>query len=182
MNDFDAPGRYDRIVSIEMFEHMRNYETLLARVAGWLRPEGELFVHVFCHRRRAYAFETEGAGNWMGRHFFTGGIMPSADLLDRFDRHLAVAERWWWDGTHYQRTAEAWLANLDAHRAEALEVLAATYGRADARRWLHRWRVFFLACAELFGFAGGREWGVGHYRLEPAEKTAPAPRDTVSCG
>jgi len=173
MNDFapTAAGafadRFDRVVSIEMFEHMRNYEQLLARIASWLRPEGELFVHIFCHRGLTYPFDAAGSDNWMGRYFFTGGIMPSADLLHKFDRDLQVCDEWSWAGEHYQRTADAWLANLDARRAQSLEILRATYGRANAVRWLNRWRVFFLAVSELFGYADGREWYVSHYRLRP---------------
>jgi cyclopropane-fatty-acyl-phospholipid synthase len=170
MNRFAAEGLFDRVVSVEMFEHMRNWEELLRRVAGWLRPDGRLFLHVFAHRRFAYAFETQGAANWMGRHFFTGGIMPSLPLVDRFAGHMQVEERWVLDGTHYARTAEEWLDNLDARRKEVRPVLIATYGAGEARRWLSRWRIFFLACAELFGYGGGREWCVGHYRLKPTER------------
>lgn len=160
-------GRFDRVVSIEMFEHMRNYELLLRRIASWLRPGGKLFVHFFCHRTQVYPFETEGAENWMGRHFFSGGIMPSAELLRSFSRDMSVAQHWTWDGTHYQRTAEAWLANLDARREDALPVLRSVYGDRDAVRWFHRWRMFLMAVSELFGFAGGREWFVAHSLLEP---------------
>jgi cyclopropane-fatty-acyl-phospholipid synthase len=151
-----------------MFEHMRNYELLLERITGWLAPEGRLFVHIFCHRDYAYEFQPDGAANWMGRHFFTGGIMPSCNVFSRFEENLAVAEQWTWDGTHYQRTAEAWLANMDRQRREILAIFADVYGKNEARRWFHRWRVFFMACAELFGYDDGREWLVGHYLLAPA--------------
>jgi cyclopropane-fatty-acyl-phospholipid synthase len=154
-----------------MFEHMRNYDILLQRIASWLRPEGKLFVHLFCHRSLSYAFETVGAANWMGRHFFTGGIMPSVDLLTQFNRCLTVSKQYAWSGRHYQRTAEAWLANLDSRRADLLPILAAVYGTNAARRWLNRWRIFLLAVAELFGFAGGDEWFVAHYVLEHVAPT-----------
>ena len=165
MNDFAPEGRFDRIVSVEMFEHMRNYEALLSRVAKWLEPQGRLFVHVFCNRAVPYAFSTDGASNWMGRHFFTGGMMPSDDLLLRCASPLRPLRQWRWPGTHYQKTAEAWLANLDAQRAKVHEVMTRTYGDTDARRWQQRWRMFFMACAELFGFDAGRQWWVSHYLL-----------------
>ncbi|GDY10609.1 cyclopropane-fatty-acyl-phospholipid synthase [Planctomycetia bacterium] len=160
------PHRFDRVVSVEMFEHMRNYERLLERIASWLRPDGKLFVHHFCHRQFAYPFETDGDTNWMGRCFFTGGLMPSENMLSHFNRHMTVIEQWRWDGTHYQRTSEAWLANLDAHRLEVLPILEATYGPEAAQRWFHRWRLFFLAVAELFGYANGTEWFVSHSLLQ----------------
>ena len=170
MNDFDPTHasrvRYDRVVSVEMFEHMRNYAKLLERIAGWLRPDGKLFIHIFCHRRFAYPFETDGDANWMGRYFFTGGIMPSEHLLRRFDQHLMVTQQWRWNGQHYQRTSEAWLKNLDERRREVMPILESCYGRAEARRWFHRWRMFFLAVAELFGYANGEEWFVTHALLE----------------
>jgi cyclopropane-fatty-acyl-phospholipid synthase len=165
MNDFSTEERFDRVVSVEMFEHMRNWGELLSRIARWLAPGGLLFVHIFCHRERAYRFEAEGAADWMGRHFFTGGIMPARDLIDEFAEDLEARERWWWSGTHYRRTAEAWLENLDRRRAEILPVFEKTYGRGEARKWLRRWRVFFMSCAELFGYGGGEEWGVAHYLL-----------------
>jgi len=168
MNGFDPGRRFDRIVSVEMFEHMRDWPTLLGRVADWLDDDGRLFIHVFCHAREAYPFEAEGDDNWMGRHFFSGGIMPSFDLLPRVATGpLALEGQWWTDGTHYRRTAAAWRGNLEARRAEALSVLRAHYG-PSAGTWYQRWRIFFLACEELFGYAAGSEWGVGHYRLAKA--------------
>ena len=167
MNDVvPGPRLFDRVVSVEMFEHMRNYRSLLERIASWLAPAGKLFVHIFCHRSLAYPFETEGSANWMGRYFFAGGCMPAANLLTKFNRDLRVVRQDLWNGRHYQRTAEAWLANLDARRCDVLDVLAAVYGAREARRWLNRWRVFFLAVAELFGFSRGEEWFVSHYLME----------------
>jgi cyclopropane-fatty-acyl-phospholipid synthase len=151
-----------------MFEHVRNHRPLLERIGGWLRPDGKLFVHVFCHRAASYAFETEGAANWMGRYFFTGGIMPSAQLLRRFPDVMRVEQQHAWNGRHYQRTADAWLANLDNHRAQVLPILAEAYGPGEARRWFNRWRTFFLAVSELFGFGDGDEWYVSHYLMAPA--------------
>ena len=166
MNDLTLSEHFDRVVSVEMFEHMRNYRELLARIRGWMRPDARLFVHVFCHRRYAYPYETDGADNWMGRYFFTGGIMPSFDLLSRFDDHLTVEADWEINGEHYGRTARAWRENLERRRSEVLRVFHSTYGD-DAHRWYHRWRLFFLACEELFAYKGGSEWMVGHYRFAP---------------
>ncbi|RUL64395.1 class I SAM-dependent methyltransferase [Dyella dinghuensis] len=156
---------FDRCVSIEMFEHMRNYETLLARIAGWLRPSGKLFLHIFAHQTLMYPFETEGGDNWMGRHFFTGGLMPSVDTLLWFQRDLFLEERWKVDGTHYQRTANDWLANQDRHEAEVMRALTRAYGTQQASLWFQRWRMFWMACAELFGYDHGQQWLVAHYRF-----------------
>ncbi len=166
MNDLALEDTFDRVVSVEMFEHMRNYRELLRRIRSWMRPDARLFVHIFCHRTFAYPYETEGADNWMGRHFFTGGIMPSFDLLSRFNEDLRVEAEWRLDGLHYGLTARAWRENLENRRFEVLGVFEETYGE-EAPRWYHRWRLFFLACEELFKYRGGSEWVVGHYRLAP---------------
>lgn len=175
VSDFHpAPESFDRVVSVEMFEHLRDHGRLTARVARWLRPGGRLFVHVFSHRRYAYRFTGEGAGAWMGRHFFTGGLMPSHDLLPAAARGVESERDWWTDGRHYARTAEAWLRNLAAAGDEAAEVLA-TAGDPDPELALRRWRIFFLAVAELFGYRAGREWGVSHYRFRPTREPATRP-------
>jgi len=165
INRLELPeATFDRCVSIEMFEHMRNYEALLARVAGWLKPQARLFVHIFCHRTVQYPFEVEGEDNWMGRYFFTGGQMPSFSTLLNFQEHFVVEDNWQVSGRHYQRSAELWLRNQDAARTEVLEVLRGAYGDA-APIWNQRWRMFWMACAELFGYDDGNEWIVGHYRF-----------------
>jgi cyclopropane-fatty-acyl-phospholipid synthase len=158
------PAQFDRCVSIEMFEHMRNYAILLGRIASWLRPGGKLFVHIFAHKTVMYPFETAGEDNWMGRHFFTGGLMPASDTLLWFQRDLQIERRWHVDGTHYQRTANHWLANQDARRETVMAILRKAYGE-HASLWFQRWRMFWMACAEMFGYARGQEWLVAHYRF-----------------
>jgi len=172
MNTFETSKRFDRVISVEMFEHMRNYQLLLRKIASWMKPEATLFVHIFTHRQFAYPFEVRDASDWMSQYFFTGGIMPSDDLLLYFQDDVKIRDHWQVSGTHYSKTAEAWLANMDAHRAEILPSFEQTYGtvgstrsdcKKEAIRWWVYWRVFFMACAELWGHRAGREWLVSHY-------------------
>jgi cyclopropane-fatty-acyl-phospholipid synthase len=165
INHFEAPGTFDRVVSVEMIEHTRNWQRLLAGIERWLAPGGVVFLHFFAHRRFAYPFESVADDDWMGKHFFTGGMMPSANLLEQLAIPLAVVDSWEVNGEHYAKTAEAWLARLDARSRELVDLFARDLGRDEAARQVRRWRIFFLACAELFGFAGGGEWLVKHALL-----------------
>jgi len=164
--EFPVGTQFDRVVSVEMFEHMRNYESLLARIAGWMAPAATLFIHIFTHSVYAYPFEVRDDTDWMAKYFFTGGIMPSDDLLLYFQRDVLLREHWQVPGWHYSLTSEAWLENMDRNREQIMPVLEHTYGRAQALRWWVYWRVFFMACAELWAYDGGREWLVSHYLFE----------------
>lgn len=165
INTFETNRTFDRVISIEMFEHLRNWDLLLSRIAGWLKADGKLFIHMFTHREFAYVFESEGEDNWMGQYFFSSGMMPSDGLLLYFQDHLCLEGHWRVNGLHYSKTAEAWLGNLDRRRTAVLPMLREIYGPKRARRWLHRWRIFFLACAELWGFRNGQEWMVSQYLM-----------------
>jgi len=165
VNEFDTAERFDRVVSVEMFEHLRNWPQAFARVARWLNPRGRFFMHVFAHRGAPYAFVERDASDWMSKHFFSGGMMPSDDLALQCQDELRLLNRWRWDGTHYQRTAEAWLRNMDDGRAALWPLFERTYGK-DANVWWQRWRLFFMSVAELFGYAEGQQWWVSHYLFE----------------
>jgi cyclopropane-fatty-acyl-phospholipid synthase len=165
MNGFDPARPFDRIVSVEMFEHMMNWRELLGRVRSWLEPNGRFFMHIFTHRAGAYLFDSDDRDDWIAQHFFTGGVMPSHQLIRQYNDLFDVEEEWRWSGEHYQRTALDWLANFDRHRAGIETILRDGYGE-DTALWMRRWRWFFLATAVLFGFSGGDEWGVSHYRMK----------------
>ncbi len=166
MNGFDIEQRFDRIVSVEMFEHMRNWPEMFRRVSGWLEPGGRFFMHVFVHRSTSYPFVEKDSSDWMSRHFFSGGMMPADDLALHFQDDLKLVRRWRWNGSHYERTANAWLANMDARRDAVWPLLEQTYGTDAATQWWMRWRVFFMSCAELFGYEKGEQWWVSHYLFE----------------
>jgi len=167
MNSFNPARSFDRIVSVEMFEHMMNWRELLGRVRSWLAPDGRFFMHIFTHRNGAYLFDRNDKEDWIAQHFFTGGVMPSHQLIRQYADLFEVEQEWRWSGEHYQRTALDWLANFDAHRTEIETILRGVYGD-DCGLWMRRWRWFFLATAGLFGFSGGSEWGVSHYRMKAA--------------
>ena len=167
MNTFATARRFDRVVSVEMFEHMRNYSRLFESIRDWLVPDGKFFMHIFVHRSVPYAFEEQDADDWMSKYFFSSGMMPCAALPLHFQDHLRLERQWNLSGRHYEKTADAWLANLDRNRAQVLPILEATYGQENAGLWLQRWRIFFMACPELWGFRDGQEWFVSHYLFQP---------------
>ena len=169
---FDTKDTFDRVVSVEMFEHVRNHENLLSRIAHWLVPGGQLFVHIFCHRNLAYTFETEGERNWMGRHFFSGGIMPAEDLFRRYQKDLNITQQWWINGNHYARTCEHWLQRLDLSNHAVKRALSKSTSNDAPEVLVQRWRMFFMACAELFKYDDGQQWGVGHYLFDTNKLTA----------
>ena len=166
--EFDAAALnhgFDRVMSIEMFEHMKNYGLLLHKISRWMKPEAKLFVHIFVHRTLGYHFVAKDKSDWMTQYFFTGGTMPSEDLLLNFQDDVKLEQQWWVDGRHYEKTSNHWLAGMDAQREEILQLFSTAYGAKDALRWFNRWRMFYMAVAEFFGYAQGNEWGVAHYRF-----------------
>ena len=164
MNDFETEKNYDRVVSIEMFEHMRNYKKLLSKISSWLNDGGELFIHIFTHQSVVYPFENQGEADWMAREFFSGGMMPSHDLLLHFQDDLIIEDVWRMSGTHYEKTSLAWVNKMDANKDSVMKIFSETYGD-DAKLWFQRWRIFFMSCEKLFGYNNGSEWGVSHYRF-----------------
>jgi len=164
MNDFETENNYDRVVSIEMFEHMRNYKKLLSKISSWLNDDGKLFIHIFTHQSVVYPFENQGEADWMAREFFSGGMMPSHDLLLHFQDDLIIDDVWSMSGTHYEKTSLAWVNKMDANKDSIMEIFLKTYGD-DAKLWFQRWRIFFMSCEKLFGYNNGSEWGVSHYRF-----------------
>lgn len=169
MNQFTPEGRFDRVVSVEMFEHMRNWQSLFNNINSWLTESGLFFMHIFVHRSTPYLFQDNGPGDWMSRHFFSGGMMPNADLPTRISSPLMLERRWFWSGEHYAKTSNAWLARMDSHRSQLRPLFQSTYGADFADIWWQRWRIFFMACAELFAYNKGQEWFVGHYLFRASD-------------
>jgi cyclopropane-fatty-acyl-phospholipid synthase len=166
MNVFQIEEKFDRVVSVEMFEHMRNYELLMSKVANFLNKNGKLFVHIFTHKDYAYKFEVLDESDWMSKYFFTGGIMPSDHLLLYFQKQLKIEQHWRVSGEHYEKTSNAWLKNMDSHKQKIMEIMEQVYGKKDALKWWSYWRIFFMSCAELWGYKGGKEWMVSHYLFQ----------------
>lgn len=171
MNDFSTEKHFDRVVSVEMFEHMRNWQALMTRIAGWLKPEGQFFMHVFTHAKAPYLFEVKDANDWMSEYFFSGGMMPSLDLAPRVATDLRLEAQWTISGEHYRKTSDAWLANMEQNRDRVMAILASTYGAKQTQLWWHRWRIFFMACSELFGYDQGKVWPIGHYRFSQSNSS-----------
>ena len=165
INDFSPNNKFDRIVSVEMFEHVRNYQKLFDRVSTWLKDKGKIFIHIFAHKEIAYKFEVKSEGDWMARHFFTGGMMPSDDLFYFFTKNFKSLNHWKVNGTHYARTLERWLVRMDKNEEEIMTLFRNTYGK-DAKKFWTYWRIFFMACAETFAYNEGEEWGVNHYLFQ----------------
>lgn len=168
MNVFETDKRFDRIVSVEMFEHMRNYQSLMARLSGFLIENGKMFIHIFTHKDFAYFYEVKDESDWMAKYFFSGGIMPSDHLLFYFNDHFKIEKHWRVNGTHYSKTSEAWLSNMDKHKDEIIPLFESVYGKDQATRWWVYWRIFYMACAELWGYKKGEEWFVSHYLFKKA--------------
>jgi len=165
MNEFDTKDKFDTVISIEMFEHMRNYEKLLSRISGFLKSKGKLFIHIFTHDLLAYPFEDQGDGDWMAREFFSGGMMPSHNLLLYFQDDLKIKQVWRLSGIHYERTSLAWLNEMDKNKIIIIDIFKKTYGEKNAQLWFQRWRIFYMSCEQLFGYDNGKEWGVSHYQF-----------------
>jgi cyclopropane-fatty-acyl-phospholipid synthase len=163
MNTFQINKQFDRVVSVEMFEHMRNYELLLKKIGGWMKPDARLFVHIFTHSTLAYKFEVKDDTDWMSKYFFSGGIMPSNSLLLHFSKDVICEQQWIVNGLHYHKTSEAWLRNMDNHKNEIRPLFEATYGKQQALKWWVYWRIFYMSCSELWGYNKGEEWMVCHY-------------------
>jgi cyclopropane-fatty-acyl-phospholipid synthase len=166
MNQFTIDEKFDRVVSVEMFEHMRNYENLLGKISNWLNDGGTLFIHIFVHKSTPYLFEVKDESDWMSKYFFSGGMMPSDDIFIYFQDKFSLMEHVRYNGTHYAKTSEEWLKNTDKNKAKIMEIFTKHYGKKEAGKWLEYWRIFFMACAELWNYDKGREWFVSHYLLE----------------
>ena len=165
MNDFHTDKKFDRVVSIEMFEHMRNYKVLLKKISNWLNDTGKLFVHIFSHNSIVYPYEDKGPGDWMSREFFSGGLMPSHELLLNFQDDLKIEKHWKVSGMHYSLTSYAWLDQMDLNKSSIINIFEKAYGKNQSKIWFQRWRIFFLSCAVMFSIKSGTEWGVSHYRF-----------------
>ena len=163
MNTFNPKVKYDRVVSVEMIEHMRNHKKLFQKIASWLKPDGLFFMHIFVHKSQPYLFEVQESDDWMSQYFFSGGMMPSEDLPLFFQNDLKIIDQWSWSGVHYEKTANAWLKNIDLNKNKVMPVLKDIYGKNDSKKWFQRWRIFFMSCAELWGYENGKEWKVVHY-------------------